>query len=78
MQALDKNHDGFISQKEFTKISKNLSKEQVGFIANIRIVLLQAIHYFTFCFQISAVLTKFDKDGDGKLDYEEFKKLLKR
>ena len=29
-------------------------------------------------FQISAVLTKFDKDGDGKLDYDEFKSLLRR
>ena len=28
--------------------------------------------------QITAVLEKFDKNGDGKLDYNEFKKLLKR
>lgn len=54
-KALDRNSDGFISRKEFTKISKNLTKEQVD-----------------------AVLTKFDSDGDGKLDYSEFKKLLKR
>ena len=28
-KALDKNHDGFISKKEFSKISKNLNSEQV-------------------------------------------------
>ena len=28
-KALDKNQDGFISKKEFSKISKNLTKEQV-------------------------------------------------
>ena len=28
-RALDKNHDGFISRKEFSKISKNLNEEQV-------------------------------------------------
>ena len=30
-KALDKNQDGFISKKEFSKISKNLNKEQVIF-----------------------------------------------
>ena len=29
-------------------------------------------------FQIAAVLAKFDQDGDGKLSYAEFKKLLKK
>ena len=29
-------------------------------------------------FQISVVLAKFDQDGDGKLSYAEFKKLLKK
>ena len=28
-KALDRNHDGFISKKEFSKISKNLNSEQV-------------------------------------------------
>ena len=28
-KALDKNHDGFISKKEFSNISKNLNSEQV-------------------------------------------------
>ena len=28
--------------------------------------------------QIEAVLAKFDSDGDGKLDYEEFKKLIQK
>ena len=32
LQALDKNHDGFISRKEFTKISKNLTSDQVQWI----------------------------------------------
>lgn len=31
-QALDRNHDGFISKKEFSKITKNLNNEQVSFI----------------------------------------------
>lgn len=29
-QALDRNHDGFISKKEFSKISKNLNNEQAS------------------------------------------------
>merc|ERR1739844_582162 len=29
-KALDKNQDGFISKKEFSKISKNLNKEQIN------------------------------------------------
>jgi Ca2+-binding EF-hand superfamily protein len=28
--------------------------------------------------QVEAVLAKFDSDGDGKLDYEEFKKLIQK
>lgn len=54
-KALDKNHDGFISKKEFSKISKNLNSEQVN-----------------------RILERFDENGDGKLDYQEFKKLIKR
>ena len=29
LQALDKNNDGYLSKKEFKKISKNMTKEQV-------------------------------------------------
>ena len=28
--------------------------------------------------QVEAVMAKFDKDGDGKLDYEEFKKMIQK
>jgi len=28
--------------------------------------------------QIAVVMVKFDQDGDGKLSYSEFKKLLKK
>ena len=34
-KALDKNHDGFISKKEFSKISKNLNSEQVSQIRGL-------------------------------------------
>ena len=30
LQALDKNNDGFISRAEFSKLIKNLPKDQVG------------------------------------------------
>jgi len=52
-KALDKNNDGFISRAEFSKLIKNLPKDQV-----------------------EKVLAKFDQDGDGKLDYEEFKRMI--
>ena len=29
-------------------------------------------------FQIDKILKRFDENGDGKLDYQEFKKLVKR
>ena len=29
-------------------------------------------------FQIDKILERFDENGDGKLDYQEFKKLVKR
>ena len=34
-KALDKNHDGFISRKEFSKISKNLNAEQVNQLSKL-------------------------------------------
>ena len=46
-KALDRNHDGFISKKEFSKISKNLNSEQVGHI--IFAILLQAETLLSKC-----------------------------
>ena len=34
-QALDRNHDGFISKKEFSKISKNLNNEQASLVNDL-------------------------------------------
>ena len=28
--------------------------------------------------QVEAVMAKFDRDGDGKLDYEEFKRMIQK
>ena len=67
-KALDRNSDGFISKREFNEISKTMSKEQVGIDLKTNL----------FSFQIAVVLARFDQDGDGKLSYSEFKKLLKK
>ena len=40
--------------------------------------------FYFYCYnllidpQVEAVMAKFDKDGDGKLDYEEFKKMIQK
>ena len=70
LQALDKNRDGFISRAEFSKLTKNLSRDKVSLVMSW-IDLNNAV-------QVEAVLAKFDSDGDGKLDYEEFKKLIQK
>ena len=71
-KALDKNSDGFISKREFNEISKTLTKEQVSTVCQL-IDWKEQIN-----FQIAVVMVKFDQDGDGKLSYSEFKKLLKK
>jgi len=78
-QSLDKNKDGVVSDIEVTSKAelafKALDKNHDGFISRKEFT---KISKNLTSDQISAVLDKFDKDGDGKLDYEEFKKLLKR
>ena len=71
-KALDRNSDGFISKREFTEISKSLTKEQVMGTCH-------PDHSKSASFvQVEAVLAKFDSDGDGKLSYSEFKKLINK
>jgi len=78
-KSLDKNKDGVVSDIEVTSKAelafKALDKNHDGFISRKEFT---KISKNLTSDQISAVLDKFDKDGDGKLDYEEFKKLLKR
>ena len=35
-------------------------------------------YYISYLFQAAKVMEKFDKDGDGKLDFEEFQKMLRK
>jgi len=77
--SLDKNKDGIVSDIEVTSKAelafRALDKNHDGFISKKEFT---KISKNLTPDQISAVLTKFDKDGDGKLDYAEFKKLLKK
>jgi len=78
-QSLDKNHDGVVSDQEMTSKTqlafKALDKNSDGFISKRE---FNEISKSLTKEQIAAVLSKFDQDGDGKLSYAEFKKLLKK
>ena len=73
VQVLDSNNDGFISKAEFGKMARNLSFDQVKDLQNCFDMKNLDIHV-----QVEAVVAKFDSDGDGKLDYEEFKSLMQK
>ena len=67
---MDKDHDGYISKSEFASINKYMSPKQVLFVGKYRIL-------NTMC-QVKRVMGRFDNDGDGKLDFEEFQKFIKK
>ena len=68
---MDKNNDGFISKAEFSNLAKTLPKDKVW---------STYVHIFNIIYnlKVDAVMAKFDEDGDGKLDYEEFKKMIQK
>jgi len=69
--------DGMVTATEMTSKAelafKNLDKNNDGFISKSEFTkLLKHLNKE----QADAVMAKFDGDGDGKLDYQEFKNLL--
>ena len=59
----DKDKDGFITKSEMSKVSKRLSKEQVDKVMIMITIIMIIITNKKQAF------TKFDADGNGKLDY---------
>merc|ERR1711935_674977 len=78
-KGLDKNNDGVISDIECTSKAelafKALDKNSDGFISKRE---FNEISKTMSKEQIAVVLARFDQDGDGKLSYSEFKKLVKK
>merc|ERR1712203_1262469 len=79
MKSLDKNHDGIVSELEMTSkhemAFKALDKNNDGYISKAEFANLAKTLPKD---KVDAVMAKFDKDGDGKLDYEEFKKMIQK
>lgn len=68
----DKDKDGFITKSEMSKVSKKLSKDQVDKV--MRYTDDDIDRDLVSC----QAFTKFDADGNGKLDYDEFKKMMNK
>ena len=47
-------------------------------IAGLRTTSLFPCRIVVLCVQADLVMAKFDSDGDGRLDFDEFKKMLKK
>jgi len=78
-KTLDKNKDGVVSDLELTSKAelafKAADKNRDGYISKAE---FQKLAKTLTKDQIDKVIAKFDANGDGKLDYEEFKKMLKK
>ena len=65
LQALDKDRDGFITKKEFQMMNKAMTPTQVS---------KQEGKWFPIVAQVKRMMKRFDDNGDGKLDLEEFQR----
>ena len=68
----DKDKDGYITRAEMVKLSKTLTKEQVE-----KVMILLWLEKFHKVINWQA-FAKFDSDGDGKLSYQEFRKMMNK
>ena len=61
----DKDKDGFITKSEMSKVSKRLSKEQVDKV----MITITTNNNNNIESPTHQAFTKYDADGNGKLDY---------
>jgi len=78
-KTLDKNRDGVVTNLEMTSKAelafKIADKNSDGYISKAE---FQKLAKNLKKEQVEKVMEKFDSDGDGKLDLEEFKKMMKK
>merc|ERR1711902_387138 len=83
MESSDR--EGQLSRSNFesycrdSALMKSLDKNNDGIVSELE---MTSKHEMAFKAldknNVDAVMAKFDKDGDGKLDYEEFKKMIQK
>ena len=77
---LDKDKDGYVTSNEMKKISKTLTDDQVNKESKLSKNIFRYYrisNYNVSCFKSFQVFQKFDVDGDGRLNYSEFKTMMK-
>ena len=71
----DKDKDGYITKSEMEKLSKTLTKVNFQFLNLCSTFWKRALHFQE---QIDKVFSRFDADGDGRLSYAEFRKMMNK
>ena len=71
----DKDKDGYITKSEMEKLSKTLTKVSFQFLQLCSTFLKRALYFQE---QIDKVFSRFDADGDGRLSYAEFRKMMNK
>ena len=70
----DKDKDGYITKSEMEKLSKTLSKEQIEKVTS------KKVNFFSspLVKRNFKVFARFDADGDGRLSWSEFRKMMNK
>ena len=70
----DKDKDGYVTRGEMNKLAKNLTKGQIDKVCMRNLIIALRLNFDTK----HQAFNKYDTDGDGRLSFSEFKKMMNK